>query len=611
MADHNLIRDLVGLLDDDKFMNTALKTHAPNEEDFDDRSLFVLVENVLNAATMIVDAFLNPNMDTEAQQIKNAYPPPTEHFIPPISIINEVCCQITCKALETNDVHRTTESLFGELSHFSWVAKAVVTLSALAVFYADFWQAAQSQPSGSLLNSVAVLKGFPAITQKLETWKNQMFLTLNDLIKMALNMTKCIVDFKHNSKDIPELCTAINVSTIACQITVVVLVCSVQFTSIINMSYKYQQSLDLDKFTRKVRMTENFIKKQFKDFEQKKEEIREYQRLKKLLVNPTKNVELIKALFDIRSEPEPLCLGPKKAKVSIEAALGGKSMLLLISDLKLENNELVELNNIYNARGFKESNYEIVWIPILEQVTPASLTQFSEKQKQMPWLSPSNPKSISNVIIRIVKEEWNFRKDSIAVVLNPQGKVENKNAMPMIRVWGFEAFPFTESSGWNLWSRQEINWLELLLKGDFPKIQEFIKNEKLIFFLYGGEDGDTVQKIEDCLKKIRKDGIPMEFINANEIKSFYARLEICMLSKMQTKADVHDSLMRDLLNLYTHYKKNRGFTIACVGSRVLVNTSLATASEVLFKVRIDLEEEREGDGNGLRDRFQRVLRQCI
>lgn len=149
-------------------------------------------------------------------------------------------------------------------------------------------------------------------------------------------------------------------------------------------------------------------------------------------------------------------------------------MLLLISDLKLENNELVELNNIYNARGFKESNYEIVWIPILEQVTTASLTQFSEKQKQMPWLSPSNPKSISNVIIRIVKEEWNFRKESIAVVLNPQGKVENKNAMPMIRVWGFEAFPFTESSGWNLWSRQEINWLELLLKGSFPRIQEFV-----------------------------------------------------------------------------------------------------------------------------------------
>lgn len=124
--------------------------------------------------------------------------------------------------------------------------------------------------------------------------------------------------------------------------------------------------------------------------------------------------------------------------------------------------------------------------------------------------------------------------------------------------------------------------------------------------MYGGEDGDTVQKIEDCLKKIRKDGIPVEFINANEIKSFYARLESCMLSKMQTKADVHDSLMGDLLNLYTNYKKNRGFTIACVGSRVLVNTSLATASEVLFKY----ESTWRKNGKEMGMAFESAFKEC-
>lgn len=46
------------------------------------------------------------------------------------------------------------------------------------------------------------------------------------------------------------------------------------------------------------------------------EEIREYQRLQRLFTAPTDNVELIKALFHTKDDPQPLYIGSKKTTVS-------------------------------------------------------------------------------------------------------------------------------------------------------------------------------------------------------------------------------------------------------------------------------------------------------
>jgi len=47
------------------------------------------------------------------------------------------------------------------------------------------------------------------------------------------------------------------------------------------------------------------------------EEIREYQRLQRLFTAPTDNVELIKALFHTKDDPQPLYIGSKKTTVSL------------------------------------------------------------------------------------------------------------------------------------------------------------------------------------------------------------------------------------------------------------------------------------------------------
>lgn len=130
-------------------------------------------------------------------------------------------------------MRETMSSIFHELSSYSLVAKAVVTLSSLALYYGDYWRLAQVEPSDKLAESMAVLKGLPAITKPLEPQKIQVFGVLNDLIKTTLEMTQCIVEFDHDSKDVPELAKVIDIASSVYQIIITVLGCSIQFTALI------------------------------------------------------------------------------------------------------------------------------------------------------------------------------------------------------------------------------------------------------------------------------------------------------------------------------------------------------------------------------------------
>jgi len=95
----------------------------------------------------------------------------------------------------------------------------------------------------------------------------------------------------------------------------------------------------------------------------------------------------------------------------------------------------------------------------------------------MPWYSVRYPTLINKVAIKIIKEKWHYRQETIVTVLGPQGRVSNKNAMSMIRLWGWDAFPFTESVGANLWSKPGISWFELLLTDMvIPKINEAVSS---------------------------------------------------------------------------------------------------------------------------------------
>lgn len=155
-----------------------------------------------------------------------------------------------------------------------------------------------------------------------------------------------------------------------------------------------------------------------------------------------------------------------------------KNVLLLISDLDLSIVELSMLDQIYReSRQNKtrtESDYEVVWMPIVEPPwTEEKQVKFEALLGLMPWYSVAHPSLIESAVIKYVRQVWNFIKKPLLVVLDPQGKVVNTNAVHMLWIWGSLAYPFTSAREESLW--KEETWrLELLVDSVEPLIFQWV-----------------------------------------------------------------------------------------------------------------------------------------
>lgn len=117
-------------------------------------------------------------------------------------------------------------------------------------------------------------------------------------------------------------------------------------------------------------------------------------------------------------------------------------MLLFISSLEITDEDINILKPIYEATK-KDNQYSIVWIPIVEHWTDELRKKFEIIRVKMPWYVVQYFSPIAG--IRFIKEEWHFKGKPIVVVANPQGKVENPNALHAIRLYGMKAFPFNKT----------------------------------------------------------------------------------------------------------------------------------------------------------------------
>lgn len=157
-----------------------------------------------------------------------------------------------------------------------------------------------------------------------------------------------------------------------------------------------------------------------------------------------------------------------------------KNVLLFISDLELSREELSMLEQMFiEARhqpSRPESQYEVVWLPVVDRSTPWNETKeklFESLQAQMPWFSIYHPSLLDPAVIRYIKEVWHFNKKALLVVLDPQGRVVNPNAIHMMWIWGSLAFPFTSAREEALW--KEESWrLELLADSIEPLLYNWV-----------------------------------------------------------------------------------------------------------------------------------------
>lgn len=119
---------------------------------------------------------------------------------------------MSCKCSGTN-AHETTVAILNQLSSYTWDTKAVISIASFAVMYGEFWLVALVLETNPLAKSVAYLKQVSDIIDQSSLLKSQ-FDTINDLVRAALDLTKCICEFgglpdEYISDDEPPKSTAL------------------------------------------------------------------------------------------------------------------------------------------------------------------------------------------------------------------------------------------------------------------------------------------------------------------------------------------------------------------------------------------------------------------
>ncbi|XP_058195108.1 protein SIEVE ELEMENT OCCLUSION B-like [Rhododendron vialii] len=609
-------RGLFTTSDDNVMMKQIMATHTPDGREFDVKPLLHVVEDVMHRATPIVPG--TANAITQAQlealdekALHSGFSDMLEVLAYPI---NRIACEISCKCSGGSDAHATTVGLFNTLSSYMWDAKVVIALAAFAVNYGEFWLVAQLYPTNPLARSVALLKQLPDILERGDSLKPR-FEALTTLIKAMLDLTKCIVEFKelpsqYITLETPALVTATaHIPTAVYWTFRSIVACASQIMNLIGMGHEYISSTteawELSSLAHKVSNIHSHLQKQlalcYQHIDEKRH-IEAYLTLVRLFDTPhMDNTKILKALIYGKEDQLPLWDGHLKKRVSLDV-LRRRNVLLFISELDLDHNqELFILDQMYSESrqnpSRPESQYEIVWLPVVDRSTPWSEVkqkQFESVQAQMAWYSVYHPSLLDPSVIKYIKEIWHFNKKPLLVALDPQGRVVNTNAIHMMWIWGYLAFPFTTVREDGLW--KDESWrIELLADSIEPLIFNWISEGKYIC-LYGGEDMEWIRRFTTTAKAVAQAaGIQLEMLyvgksnpreKVRKINStivaeklshmlpdltliwfFWVRLESMWHSKTQHGKSVeNDTIVQEIMTMLSFDGSDQGWALISRGS---------------------------------------------
>ncbi|KAJ4848712.1 hypothetical protein Tsubulata_042471 [Turnera subulata] len=609
-------RHVFSASDDNTMMKQIQATHSPDGREFSVKPVLLIVEDIFHRAAPFpgISSDIAHRHEGTQEAILDAIEEKVQQngFHEMLDLasytINKISCEMSCKCTGGGDAHATTLAVFNIVSSYSWDAKLVLALAAFAVNYGEFWLVAQLYLTNPLAKGVALLKQLPDILERADALKPK-FEALSNLIKAMMDVAKCIIQFRelpaqYINPDTPEMLAATAHIPTAVYWTIrSIVACASQVMGLIGMGHEYiastTEAWELSSLAHKVNNIHSHLMKQltlcFHHIDEKRH-IEAYQNLVRLFeTSHADNMKILKALIYAKDDQLPLLDGSNKKRASLDV-LRRKNVLLLISDLELAHEELSMLQTMYSeARGNPEraeSHYEVVWLPVVERSTPwdeKKQQQFELLQTEMPWYSIYHPSMLDPAVIRYIKEVWHFNKKPLLVVLDPQGKVANPNAIHMMWIWGSLAFPFTSAREAALW--KEESWkIELLADTIDPIVMSWIAERKYIC-LYGGEDIEWIRRFATTAQEVaREANIPLEMLYVGKsnprdkirknnaiitaeglgnvlpdltlIWFFWVRLESMWHSKVQHNRTVeNDPIMSEIMTMLSFDGSDQGWAV--------------------------------------------------
>ncbi|KAE8022598.1 hypothetical protein FH972_008385 [Carpinus fangiana] len=371
----------------------------------------------------------NEDMDTSAS------------FSSPLCTLKQISCMMDCKALGVVNTHETTLPILHMLSHYSWGARAVMTLAAFALDFGEFCILMRIHSSNQLANSLAFLKGLPVLAEPPGLQKHKQALAdLVSLNKAALEVIRCIFELQklpnYGTENVPALSKTLDhVPVDVYWVVRTVVGCSAQMIRVTNDEY---QSVDLSSLAHNLDSILNNLKKQLNICKQQIEETETaaYQTLRNLFQIHPKIVEVFKALCYGKSNLQPLIDGSNQFnEIDFDVVLKHKYVLLLISGPDMSDNDLRTLKQLHREIG---NRGKIVWVPlIVGQTSIDTERMFRNRSSEVPLYLVQQFLHILPGI-KFIKEEWHFRNEAIVVVINPKVRVEHCISLQQIK--GIDSF---------------------------------------------------------------------------------------------------------------------------------------------------------------------------
>ncbi|KAI3464169.1 hypothetical protein Pfo_020896 [Paulownia fortunei] len=605
------------LSNDNALRKQVQATHAHDDRLVDVESILVIIKDILNLVSPGIDGILNgseKHTDTLEETAALTGFDGIEDTL--ALLINKISCELSCNC-SGGDGHASAMEILNILSSYTWDAKAVIALASFSANYGQFWLVATLFTTDELAKSVGLLKQLPDIIELSDVMKAR-FDTINNLVKVSLELTRCIAEFrrlpsKYISDDAEPMTIAMTHIPIAVYWIIRSLVsCASQVTEILGLSNKVisltAETWELSSLGNKLSNIQDHLKTQLGlcyQYIDEKKNIEYFQTLVRLFDTTPHldNQRVLKHLIYLKDDLLPLEVGiNKKIKVGIEA-LKEKTVLLLLSDLDISHDELRILGHIYQeSRSRLEFQYEIVWLPVVEKTMTWNEEhehKFEQLQSMMPWYTLHHPSLLEPAVARYIEEVWHYAKKPIIVALDPQSKVASPNAVHMVRIWGNLAYPFTHTKESALWEQEKWR-LELVVNGIDRSILTWIKEDKVIC-LFGGENmewirefirtaRDTASAAEITLEMVyvgkntsnertkklnemvTKDHLSHCWTDLTSIWFFWTRMESMMYSKIHrgatlaTTTQAGDHILGEVLTMLTFAGNNQGWALFSKGS---------------------------------------------
>ncbi|KAK6922311.1 Sieve element occlusion, N-terminal [Dillenia turbinata] len=498
------------LIKDDILIKKILLTHDPDGRHLDSQRLLRAVEKIMLYASTPDVSVSALDVDT----IVRNYPTNIEILGTQETLgqtIYKISNEILHKHTGDTDIHARVMVLFELLGNYRWDAKVLLVLAAFATSYGEFWLILQIYPANQLAASVAVLKQLP---RDLKTLKPR-FKALRLLVKAMVDMTKCLIKFEylplqHITLDNELLgFTKPIIYTATYWIIRSAVICASTITE--NLSSTAITAWELSSLAYKISSIGSSLRVQV-DFCRQQTELKLHQKLLSLF-NETyvDNQEVLQMLVALR---DGLTLKDGLSSQLGISDLKNKVVMVVVSKpdiLPLERLFFLVQRTGDLPSNKEERKYQILWIPVSTSETwnDADERSFEYLSNSLPWYSILQPWSLNSEIVNYIKQEWNFKDEPIMVVLDPQGKITNLNAMDMVLTWGAaRAYPLSTSREKQLW--EEEKWTIRFMVDEIDHLLTMQIEQGRNLCIYGSNDLEWVRDFHTKMKRILEEGVPLE-----------------------------------------------------------------------------------------------------